>query len=96
MAHNASIIACVLVFPEAPENPVTNRPMFDDMNLVDGYRRDSQGGEQEKYVWCPILPAQKPISVLQDHLMSLEVASQVENSDVLGGPNVAETIFPIY
>ena len=43
----------------------------------------------------PILPAQRPSPVSQGRQVSLEVASRVGISDVLSGPNVAETIFPI-
>lgn len=68
---------------------------MDDICLGGCYRQNSRGGDEEEWVWRPILPAQKPISVVQDRLMSLEAASQVGNSDVLRDPNVAETALPI-
>jgi hypothetical protein len=68
--------------------------MFDDIHPGDGYKQSSQGSDKQKQVWCPVLPVQKPISAFQDRQMSLEMASQVGNSDFLRGLNVAETIFP--
>ena len=65
---------------------MTNRSQFDNIRFVEGYGRDSQCDQEEKYVWCPRIsqgPSAEQIEIL---LKQLEVGIPADAIELLSIP----------